>query len=255
MINPMFDLTDKVAVITGGNGGIGLGIAKGLAGAGANIVVIGRNESKIDSAVNNLKSFGTKVIGITADVSDQNSVESAIRQTITKFKNVDILVNNAGISIRAEPQQYSLDQWDQVLDTNLKSIFMCSKTVHPHMTNNGGGSIINIGSMTSIFGSDWSASYAASKGGTTQLTKSLAIAWARYGIRVNCILPGWIDTELTAPIEELYPERYTLINQRIPTGRWGTPDDMAGVAVFLSGAASEYVTGSVIPVDGGYSSF
>ena len=142
-----------------------------------------------------------------------------------------------------------------MLDINLKGAFLCSRQVYPQMAGAGGGKIINIGSMTSIFGSDWVASYSASKGGMVQLTKSLALAWAKDGIRVNAILPGWISTDLTAYIKERQPERVRSINSRIPAGHWGEPEDLAGVAVFLASAASDYVTGAAIPVDGGYSAF
>ena len=255
MPNSMFDLSGTVAVVTGGNGGIGLGIARGLASVGANIVVAARNQPKTDRAVEELAALGVEALGLTTDVADEESVGEAVSRTVERFGRVDILVNNAGISIRREPQEYSIEEWDRVLNINLRSMFLCSKAVHPHMAANGGGSIINIGSMTVMFGSDWSSSYAASKGGAAQFTRSLAVAWAKYGIRVNCILPGWIYTELTEPIEGLYPERHALINQRIPAGRWGTPDDMAGAAVFLSSPAADYVTGTIMPVDGGYSSF
>ena len=251
----MFDLTGKVAIVTGGNGGIGLGIARGLAGAGAGIVVAARNERKSDDAVSLLRGLGAEAVRVTADVADEASVAAAIDASVERFGRIDILVNNAGVGIRKPPQDYTVEEWDRVLGINLRGTYLCSREVYPHLVRSGGGKIINIGSMTSILGSNWAASYAASKGGVVQLTKSLAIAWAKDGIQVNAILPGWIHTDLTAAIKDQHPERYGFVTSRIPRGRWGEPDELAGAAVFLAGRASDYVTGVAIPVDGGYSSF
>jgi len=255
MTNLIFDLSGKVAIVTGGNGGIGLGIARGLAEAGADIVVAARDKGKTEDAVSLLRGLGSNSIGVATDVADEASVAAAVKETLERLDRIDILVNNAGVSIRKPPQDYSADEWDRVVGVNLKGTFLCSRAVYPHMARLGGGKIINIGSMTSIFGSDWVAAYAASKGGVVQLTKSLAIAWAKDNIRVNAILPGWIHTGLTATIKDQYPERYGFINSRIPHGRWGEPYEFAGTAVYLASQASDYVTGASIPVDGGYSSF
>lgn len=255
MPDNMFDITGKVAIVTGGNGGIGLGIARGLANAGANIVVAARNEEKTAAVIIDLQSLGIKALGVVTDVSEEKSVAAMIRRTVEEFGRIDILVNNAGIGIRKAPQDYTLDEWNQVMDINLTGAFLCSRDVHPHMLASEGGKIINIGSMTSLFGSDWVASYSASKGGIVQLTKSLAVAWAKNNIQVNTILPGWIHTDLTAPIKADFPERYESIKSRIPHGRWADPDEMGGTAVFLASSASDYVTGVSIAVDGGYSVF
>ncbi len=253
----MFSLTGRTAIVTGGNGGIGLGIAKGLARAGASVAIAARDRSKTDRAVESLSELGTKVIGLDIDVADEASIANAVSAAAKEFGRLDVLVNNAGIAVRKQPQEYSAAEWDQVMDVNLKGTFLCARAAYPHMVEAGGGSIVNIGSMTSIFGMDWVSSYSASKGGVVQFTRSLAIAWADDGIRVNAILPGWIRTELTSgywtnPDNE---DRFSLINRRIPAGRWGEPADLAGLAVFLSGDAAAYVTGAAIPVDGGYSSF
>ena len=162
-------------------------------------------------------------------------------------------MNNAGISIRKQPQDLSDDDWDQVLNTNLKSVFRLSKLMYSHFETIGHGKIINIGSMYSIFGSDWVVPYSASKGAVIQLTKSLAVAWAGKNIQVNAIIPGWFETELTSSIPTLDPKRYEKISNRIPAGKWGIPGDIAGTAVFLCSAASDYVTGTSVIVDGGYS--
>ena len=255
MARDMFGLDGQVAIVTGGNGGIGLGIARGLAEAGAGIVVAARNEDKTAGAVELLRGLGVEALGLKVDVADEASVAAAVSETFDRFGRIDILVNNAGIGIRKPPQDYTAEEWDRVLGINLKGTFLCSRAVYSHMVRAGAGSIINIGSMTSIFGSDWVASYSASKGGVVQLTKSLAVAWAKDRIRVNAILPGWIKTDLTRPIETQNPERHAFISKRIPAGRWGEPGDLAGTAVFLASRAAAYVTGAVIAVDGGYSSF
>ena len=257
MSDAMFDLSGKTAIVTGGNGGIGLGIAVGLAQAGANIVVAARNERKTADAVQRIQALGAQAIGATTNVQRENEVAGMVSATLDAFGGIDILVNNAGIGIRKAPQDYTLDDWNLIMDINLTGTFLPCRAVYQHMAGAGGGKIINIGSMTSIFGHDLVMPYSASKGGVVQLTKSLATAWAKDNIQVNSILPGWIETDLTEPLrtEEGFRERYELISARIPHGRWGTPDDMAGTAVFLAAAASDYVTGVAIPVDGGYVAF
>lgn len=257
MTSAMFDLRGKTAVVTGGNGGIGLGIAKGLARAGANVVVAARNRQKTDDAVRRIEALGVKAVGTTTNVQREREVKEMVSAALDAFGGIDILVNNAGIGIRKAPQDYTLDDWNLIMDINLTGTFLPCREAYPHMAEAGGGKIINIGSMTSIFGHDLVMPYSASKGGVVQLTKSLATAWAKDNIQVNSILPGWIETDLTEPLrtEEGFRERYELISARIPHGRWGTPDDMAGTAVFLASAASDYVTGVAIPVDGGYVAF
>jgi 2-deoxy-D-gluconate 3-dehydrogenase len=251
----MFDLSDKVAIVTGGNGGIGLGIARGLARAGAHIVVAARDQDKTTRAVEELTELGVRALGVTTDVTEEASVASMVDATLDELGRIDILVNNAGIAIRKAPQDYTLDEWNRVVDVNLGGSFLCSRGVHAHMAAAGRGKIVNIGSMTSIFGNDLVASYSASKGGVVQLTKSLAVAWAKDNIQVNVILPGWIHTDLTEPIRARHPERYAFIRSRIPQGRWGEPEEIGGAAVFLASRAADYVTGAVVPVDGGYTSF
>ena len=255
MGNGMLDLTGKVAIVTGGNGGIGLGIARALAAAGASVLVAARNEAKTESAVRLIEENGVRAVGCRTEVTDEESVASMVKVALDDLGGLDIQVNNAGIGIRKPPQDYTLEEWSRVVDVNLTGTFLCSRAVYPHMSQSGGGKIINIGSMTSIFGSDWVASYSASKGGVVQLTKSLAVAWAKDNIQVNAILPGWIHTDLTAPIKSRTPDRYEFIRSRIPHGRWGEPEEMGGVAVFLASRASDYVTGVAIPADGGYASY
>ena len=190
-----FDLSGKTALVTGGNGGIGLGIARGLAGAGANVVVAARNAEKTAAAVEEIRGMGVGALGVSMDVLDEGSVSDGVKASAAEFGGVDILVNNAGIGIRKPPQDYTLDEWRQVVGINLDGTFLCAREVYPLMKGAGGGKIINIGSMTSVFGSDWVAAYSASKGGVVQLTKSLAVAWASDNIQVNAICrDGYIPT-------------------------------------------------------------
>jgi 2-dehydro-3-deoxy-D-gluconate 5-dehydrogenase len=250
----LFDLTGRVAVVTGGNGGIGLGMAKGLAAAGAAVVVAARNPEKGAAAGTDLSASGGSGAVIPLDVTDETSCRAMVEKTLARFGRLDILVNNAGTSIRKPAESYSTAEWQQVLDTNLTGAFFCSQAAHPAMKEGGGGKIINIGSMMSIFGAGYAAPYAASKGALVLLTKSLAAAWAQDNIQVNAVLPGWIDTELTRAARREVPGLNSRVLARTPAGRWGVPEDLAGIAVFLAAPASDFVTGAAIPVDGGLSS-
>src|SRR5499427_1144707 len=190
----LFDLSGRVAVITGGNGGIGLGMAKGMAGAGATIVVAGRDAAKNAAAVKELQGSGGKASAIPVDVLQEASCRNLIDATMKAHGRLDILVNNAGMSIRKQPEQYTLAEWHTVMDSNLTSALLCSQAAYAEMKPRGAGKIINIGSMMSIFGAAYATPYAASKGGIVQLSKSMSAAWAKDNIQVNAILPGWIDT-------------------------------------------------------------
>jgi 2-dehydro-3-deoxy-D-gluconate 5-dehydrogenase len=245
----LFDLTGRVAVVTGGNGGIGLGMAHGLAGAGAHVVVAARNAGKAEAA---MAVLGDKSAFVAFDVASEHSCRAMISEVIGRFGRLDILVNNAGTSIRKPPETYTAAEWHAVLDTNLTGAFFCSQAAHPVMKQAGSGKMINIGSMFSLFGSAYAAPYAASKGALVQLTKSLATAWAEDNIQVNAVLPGWIDTELTRDARRQVAGLHERVLARTPAGRWGAPDDLAGVAVFLASAAADFITGAAIPVDGGF---
>jgi len=249
----LFDLSGKTAIVTGGNGGIGLGMALGLAEAGASVAVVGRNPEKTRKAAAEIESKSRAgALAVVADLSKPEEVERAVAEAAARFGRVDALFNNAGINIRHAPQDFTLDEWNEVLAANLTSAFMASKAVYPWMKRQGGGKIVNTGSMTSVFGSSFAAAYAATKGGIVQLTKSLALAWAADGIQVNAILPGWFDTEMTIAAREQVPGLHERVLARIAQGRWAQPADMAGAAVFLASPASDYVTGIALPVDGGY---
>ncbi|MGB7543515.1 MAG: glucose 1-dehydrogenase [Burkholderiales bacterium] len=249
----LFDLSGKVAIVTGGNGGIGLGMARGLADAGADIAVVGRNEAKSIAAVAELKGRGVRAIAAAADVTDKTAVAAMVERVSREFGRIDILVNNAGINIRKPPHALSLEEWDSVIKTNLTSAFLCSQAVYPAMKAAGGGKIINIGSMMSIFGASFTPAYAASKGGIVQFTRSCACAWAADNIQANAVLPGWIDTDLTKRAREQIDGLHDRVLARTPAARWGASGDFAGIAVFLSSHASDFVTGTAIPVDGGFS--
>src|SRR3954470_19094803 len=253
MTTRLFDLTGRVAIVTGGNGGIGLGMARGLAAAGAAIAIVGRNGAKSDAAVAELKASGAKAISIVTDVTDKAAVDAMVDRVRGEFGRVDILVNNAGINIRKAPQMLAPDEWDSVIKTNLTSAFLCSQAAYGAMKQAGGGKIINIGSMMSIFGASFAPAYAASKGGIVQFTRSCAVAWAADNIQVNAILPGWIDTDLTRRARQEIGGLHDKVLARTPAARWGAMDDFAGIAVFLASQASDFLTGAAIPVDGGFS--
>jgi 2-deoxy-D-gluconate 3-dehydrogenase len=249
----LFDLKGRVALVTGGNGGIGLGMARGLAEAGAAIGVAGRNAAKSEAAAAELAKLGAKTAVVSGDVTDEAQCRKLVEETVARVGRLDILVNNAGTNIRKPAQELTTAEWKTVIDTNLTSAFVCSQAVYPVMKAAGGGKIINIGSMLSIFGAGFAPAYGASKGGIVQLTKALASGWAKDNIQVNAVLPGWIDTDLTRAARQEVKGLNTLVLMRTPAGRWGEPNDLSGVAVFLASRASDFITGAAIPVDGGYS--
>ncbi len=244
-----FDLTGRVALVTGGNGGIGLAMASGMAAAGAKVMLTGRDAAKGDAAAASIDG----AVFTPADLTRPEAAAELVAVTEAQFGRLDILVNNAGMSVRKPPQDLSLAEWQSVLDLNLTSAFLLSQAAYPAMCRAGRGKIINIGSMLSLFGAPYATAYGASKGGIVQLSRSLASAWATDGIQVNAVLPGWIDTQLTRDARGQVDGLEARVTARTPAGRWGVPADMAGVAVFLASAASDFVTGAAIPVDGGFS--
>ncbi len=253
MSSPLFDLAGRAALVTGGNGGIGLGMAAGLAEAGAQVMIAGRDAAKNAAALADLRKAGGKAEAIACDVTKKADCIAAVAAAEKAFGRLDILVANAGTSVRKQPQDFTEADWHHVIDTNLTSTILCAQAAYPAMKRAGGGKIITIGSMMSIFGSSYAGAYAASKGGVVQLTRSLAVAWAADNIQANCVLPGWIDTALTKKAREQVAGLEERVVARSPVGRWGRPADMAGVAVFLAARASDFVTGTAIPVDGGFS--
>jgi 2-dehydro-3-deoxy-D-gluconate 5-dehydrogenase len=248
----LFDLTGRVALITGGNRGIGRAMGRAMASAGASIVIAGRSPDLNEAAAREIESLGSSVLHLQVNVSDTGSCAELVNRAAEWRGGLDILVNNAGTNLRKAPQDYSLEEWHWILNTNLTSAFACSQSAYQRFRVRGGGKIINVGSMFSLFGASFAAAYAASKGGMVQMSKSMASAWAAENIQVNVILPGWIDTQLTRQARLDVEGLHDRVIARTPAGRWGEPDDLAGIAVFLASHASDFVNGAVIPVDGGY---
>jgi 2-dehydro-3-deoxy-D-gluconate 5-dehydrogenase len=250
----LFSLEGKSAIVTGGNGGIGKGIADGLARAGADIAIAARNEAKITIAAKDIRErFGVRVLEIKTDVRQEEEIRTMVQKVWDHFGRIDILVNNAGTSFRKNPQDFTAADWDETLNINLRSAFFCAKYVYPAMKAQGGGKIICIGSMTSLFGGAQLPLYGASKGGIVQLARSLAVAWAPDNIQVNSILPGYIDTDLIAKAERENPGLKKYVISRTPMRRLAAPEELGGTAAYLASRASDFVTGAAIPVDGGYS--
>ena len=248
-----FNLSGRVAVVTGGNGGIGLAMAEGLASAGADIVIAARDSNKGAKALTILQGFDVRSTFIQVDVRDPSSISDLVESVVRELGGLHILVNNAGTNDRKQPEEYELEEWQTIIDTNLTSAFVASQKVYPHMSRAGGGKIINIGSMMSIFGASFTVPYASSKGGIVQMTKGMACAWAKDNVQVNAVLPGWIDTTLTREARQQVEGLHDRVEARTPAGRWGVPGDLSGIGVFLASSASDFVTGTAIPVDGGYS--
>lgn len=250
----LFDLHGKTAVVTGGNGGIGLGMAKGLAAAGADVAIAARDAQKGEAAVAELEALGARAFFVPFDAGSVDSCRAMIQAVSKKFSRLDILVNNAGITVRKRPEDYEVEEWRSVIDVNLNCAFWLAQTSFPFFRAAGGGKIINVGSMMSLFAAPYGAAYAASKGGVVQVTRALAVAWAKDNVQVNAVLPGWIDTAMTRKGRDQVPGLHERVLDRTPAERWGEPGDFAGIAVFLAASASDFVTGAVIVVDGGYSS-
>jgi 2-dehydro-3-deoxy-D-gluconate 5-dehydrogenase len=247
----LFDLTGQVAVVTGGNGGIGRGIALGLAEAGAAVAIFGRNDEKNKQVLSELQATGVPSIAVKVDVTDRAGLEPALRQVQSELGRISILVNNAGnVSLSGGILNEKPEDWDNVIETQLNAVFLLSKLAAKSMLAQKSGKIINIGSMYSFFGSGLVPSYSAAKGAIIQLTKSMAIELAPHNIQVNAIAPGWIETEMTAPVKTMPLNDEILA--RTPAGRWGRAEEIAGTAVYLASQASGFVTGTTIRVDGGY---
>jgi len=253
---PGFDLTGKVALVTGGSRGLGRGIALGLANAGADVAICSRTEETVRNAAAEIEDLGRKSLPIKADVSKVADINRMVAEVMDEFGHIDILVNAAGLNIRMPAVQYTEEQWDFILGANLKGTFFCCQAVakvmiKPEGTLQNKGKIINIGSLTSGIGLPTVAPYAASKGGVLQLTKTLAIEWAKYNINVNAIGPGFHQTDLTQPLFS-NPEWTERLLTMLPIERPGTSEDLIGAAVFLASDASDYMTGQIIYVDGGF---
>ncbi|MFN7250541.1 MAG: 2-dehydro-3-deoxy-D-gluconate 5-dehydrogenase KduD [Anaerobacillus sp.] len=245
----LFDLSGKVAVVTGGTRGLGKDMALGLANAGADVVIIGRTVDP--QVVKEIENEGVRALGISFDLLDFDQYDALIDQIVNKMGQIDILLNNAGVQKRHPSVDFPKDDWDFVMDVNANAVFFMCQKVGKLMLEKGYGKIINIASLLSFQGGLTVPAYAASKGAVMQFTKSLSNEWAKYGINVNCIAPGYMTTEMnTAIIAD--EKRNTQILERIPAGRWGKPEDMKGAAIFLASSASDYVNGFTMAVDGGW---
>ena len=247
----LFDLTGRVALVTGGNRGLGRGIALGLAEAGAAVAIFGRNDEKNQRVLFELKAISTPSLAVKVDLTDRAALEPALSRVKSELGGINILVNNAGnVSLSGGILNEKPEDWDSVIETQLNSVFLLSKLAAKEMLAQKRGKIINIGSMYSFFGSGLIPSYSAAKGAIVQLTKSMAIELAPHNIQVNAIAPGWIETDMTAPVKTM-PLNDEILS-RTPAGRWGQSEEIAGTAVYLASRASDFVTGTTIRVDGGY---
>ena len=247
-------LKNKVVLITGGAQGIGESIVEQFIKQKSKVAFLDIDEKAAENLVNKISlEYKQTPLFIKCDLKDIDELKSSISLVRERLGGISVLVNNAGTNIRKRPEEYELQEWKSIIDTNLISMFTCSKACFKHFKAVDSGKIINIGSMHSLFGAPLGSAYSASKGGVVQLTKSLANAWAKDNIQVNAVLPGYIDTTLTRQARIDIPELQARVEERTPVGRWGEPDDLGGIAVFLSSDGSNYVSGTAIPVDGGYS--
>jgi 2-deoxy-D-gluconate 3-dehydrogenase len=246
------DLRGRVALVTGASRGIGLSAATALAEAGADVIVCSRDQTQLEKVALGIQALGRKALPLALNVADRIEVQSRVREALSTFGRIDILVNSAGTVKRKPATEWTIEEWDEVIDVNLKGTLLLCQEVGKHLiARNEGGKIINIASLTSVIGIPNIIAYGSSKGGVVSLTKGLAVEWAKYRINVNAVGPGYIRTELTRALQE-DKARSDYILSRIPFRRWGEPDDLKGTFVFLASPASDYITGQVIWVDGGW---
>lgn len=247
----MFSVKNKNVIITGGNKNLGLGITKAFCEAGATVVIMASSDS-VFNVSKELIEQGYSVFGVKVDLSNKDDIKSAFEEALKLLQGkLDVLINNAGIIRRNKAEEFSYEDWQDVININLNAVFILSQLAGQKMIAQGGGKIINMASMLSFFGGQTVPSYAASKGAVAQLTKALSNEWAGHGINVNAIAPGYMATDMTQALQN-DEVRSKEILSRIPSGRWGKPEDIQGLAIFLASNASDYITGTVIPVDGGY---
>ncbi|MBN1996718.1 SDR family oxidoreductase [candidate division KSB1 bacterium] len=247
----LFDLTGKVALITGSSSGLGWVMARGLGRAGARVVLNGRDTAKLDAAVKRMAGDGIPAIGVVFDVCDKQQIQKGVQDVFQRHRCIDILINNAGIHLRGDLAEISEDAWQQVLDTNLKGVLLTSQAVVPAMIERGGGKIINICSLQSERSRPTTGTYAAAKGGVKMLTKAMAVDWAKHNIQVNGIGPGYFLTSMTRPLAE-DPQFDAWYRSRTPANRWGYPEELVGAVVFLASKASNFINGHILYVDGGF---
>jgi gluconate 5-dehydrogenase len=247
----LFNLSGKVAIVTGTSRGLGQYFARALAKAGADLVITSRDLSRLTEFKQEIESLGRKALTVKLDVLSQSDIDNMVQATIEEYGKIDILVNNAGLNIRNPSIEFSPEDWDTVLDTNLKGSFFCAQAVAKEMIKRNYGRIINMGSCTCVFGMEGIAPYTASRGAILLMTRSLAAEWGRFGITVNVLAPGWFKTAQNAVLYE-NKEWLKYITDRIPLNRPGKPNDLDGTVVFLASDASEYITGQIMLVDGGF---
>lgn len=251
-VSELFNIEGKRAIVTGGGRGLCRAMAEALHEAGARVLIIGRDEAALARAAREMGADGAPVLYEAGDLAELDKIEALYERAAAKLGEPDILVNGAGVQHRAFAEDFPLAEWQRIINVNLSAVFALSQLAGRAMLARGCGKIINVASMTSFFGSERIPAYAASKGGVAQLTKALANEWTSRGVCVNAIAPGYMETALTKDIKTTNPRYYEEITGRIPAHRWGKPDDLKGVTLFLASAASDYVSGAVIPVDGGY---
>lgn len=250
----LFDLTGKSAMVTGSTRGLGEVSALALAKAGADVAVCGRSVEDLDRVAQAVRNLGRQSKGFRIDVTSKSSIAEGFTEILRYFGKIDILVNNAGVNHRVPVLEFPEDQWDRVLSTNLKGYFLVAQTVVPQMLERGYGKVINMGSILGTVALPMQAAYASAKGGVDQLTKVMALEWAKLGVRVNCIGPTYFETELVAQLRN-DPERFSFINERTPMGRWGYPPELEGLVIFLAAPASDFITGQTIYIDGGWTAW
>ena len=249
----LFDLHGQVALVTGGAGGLGRAIAVGMAAAGATVAIADTAIEAAGEILAEIETHGGRGLALPMDVTDANAVQRVVDRLQSEYARIDILVTSHGITKRMPSADLPEAEWDRIIAVNLKGVFLCCQIVGREMLRQGRGSIINLTSIGGLVALPLSVAYCASKGGVVQLTKSLATSWARQNIQVNAVLPGWIDTDLTRAARREIEGLHDRVLARTPAGRWGDPKDFAGIAAFLASSASDFVTGTAIPVDGGYS--
>jgi len=249
-----FELKGKIAMVTGGTRGLGEVSALALAKAGADIAVCGRSASDLERVSAAICELGRNAVGFHIDVTDKTKVSEAVAQVLDYFGRIDILINNAGVNYRVPVLEFPEEEWDRIISTNLKGYFLTAQSVAPQMISNGYGKIINMSSILGTVGLPNQVAYAASKGGVDQMTKVMALEWAKLGVRVNAVGPTYFETELVTQIRE-DPERFKFINERTPMGRWGYLPELEGIIIFLASPASDFITGQTIYVDGGWTTW
>lgn len=247
----IFDLNGKVAMVTGGTRGLGEVAAMALAKAGADVAVCGRSQDDLDRVSKAVLELGVKAAGFSLDVTSKNNIRAGVDRILDEFGRVDILVNNAGVNHRVPVLDYSEEAWDLVIDTNLKGYFLVTQAIVPQMLENGYGKVINMSSIMGAVALPNQLAYASSKGGVDQMTKVMALEWAKQGVRVNAIGPTYFETDLVKQIRD-DSERFNFINERTPMGRWGHLPELEGIVIFLAAPASDFITGQTIYIDGGW---